>query len=56
MPYGVVRALVLAAQGQRSLCIGIMHDTGKTEILPAHDLSTTLSVDDRLVILRRELP
>ena len=55
MPYGVVRTLVLAAQGERSICIGIMHSNGHCEILPPHDHEMTLGMDDRLIILRRML-
>jgi hypothetical protein len=53
MPYGVVRALVLEAKGQRSICVGVMHSDGHCAILPPHDNQVTVCVDDRLIILRR---
>merc|ERR1711991_742543 len=53
MPYGIIRALVLAAKGERSICIGVMHSNGSCEILPPHGEEMELGMDDRLVILRR---
>ena len=55
LKYGVVRALVLSGTGERSICIGLLHDTGETELLPAHDKEVMLNENDRLVILRRKL-
>ena len=37
------------------ICIGLLHDTGETELLPAHDKEVMLNENDRLVILRRKL-
>ena len=53
--YGVVRALVLQARGERSICLGIMPISGDPKINPGHDKKYTFTKDDRLVILTREL-
>jgi hypothetical protein len=53
--YGVVRAMVLLAAGERSICLGIMPISGDPKVNPEHTKKYTFNRDDRLVILRREL-
>lgn len=53
--YGVVRALVLQARGERSICLGIMPVSGDPKVNPAHDKKYTFTKDDRLIVLIREL-
>ena len=55
MKYGVIRASVLRAKGERSICIGIMFGDGRVAVLPPHDEYMTLGKNDRLVVLRRLL-
>lgn len=53
--YGVVRALVLSAEGERAICLGIMPISGDPKVNPPHDKKYTLNRDDRLIVLRRKL-
>jgi hypothetical protein len=54
LKFGVVRASVLQAVGERSYCIGyIPASTGVVELIPAHDKDVVLAPSDRLVLLRR---
>ena len=53
MKYGVIRASVLRAKGERSICIGVMFGDGRVAVLPPHDEYMTLGKNDRLVVLRR---
>ena len=55
MKYGVIRASVLRAKGERSICIGVMWGSGRISVLPPHDEVMTLGKNDRLVVLRRLL-
>ena len=55
IPYGVVRASVLQAKGERSICIGIIDSTGKVMMMPSHDFTMVFTKDDKLVLLRRIL-
>jgi hypothetical protein len=55
MKYGVIRASVLRAKGERSICIGVMWGSGRISVLPPHDEYMTLGKNDRLVVLRRLL-
>ena len=55
LPYGVVRASVLQAKGERSICIGIIDSTGKVMMMPSHDFTMVFTKDDKLVLLRRIL-
>jgi hypothetical protein len=53
MKFGVVRASVLRAQGERSICIGILWSNGDPALLPPHDSDVKFCDTDRLVVLRR---
>ena len=53
LKYGVVRALVLQAVGERSICIGVLWQDGTSRLLVPHDDEVTFTGQDRLVILRR---
>ena len=53
LKYGVVRALVLQAAGERSICIGVLWQDGTSRLLVPHDDEVTFTGQDRLVILRR---
>lgn len=56
MVYGVVRAMVLCATGERSICLGIMPMNGNPIVNPEHDKNLRpFNEDDRLIILRRML-
>ena len=53
MRFGVVRAVVLRAVGERSMCLGVVWGSGDVELLPKHDAVVQFTEDDRLVLLRR---
>ena len=53
LEYGVVRAAVLQAQGERSICLGYMDENGQLELVPSVDSKVTFSQDYSLVLLRR---
>ena len=56
IPYGVVRAAVLQAKGERSICIGyVVGKTSEVVLTPDHDKHIHFTIDDKLVILRRNL-
>ena len=53
MKFGVVRAIVLRAVGERSMCLGVVWGSGAVNLLPKHDTVVRFTDDDRLVLLRR---
>ena len=53
MTFGVVRAIVLRAVGERSMCLGVVWGSGAVELLPNHDSTVRFTDDDRLVLLRK---
>ena len=55
MRYGVVSALVSAAKGERSICVGILWSSGDSELLPAHTRLLCFAPGDRLVLIRRDI-
>ena len=56
MKYGVIRAAVTQAMGERSFLIGYYPcATGDLNLLPFHSRDVTLVEGDRLVLLRRPL-
>jgi hypothetical protein len=55
--YGVVRATLLQAKHERSICLGILWASlPEPELMPAHDRAVAFCAEDRLVIIRRKLP
>ena len=53
--WGVVRNAVLQAKGERSICIGYNTSAGEAILCPDHSLKVHLTVDDKLILLRRVL-
>ena len=54
--YGIIRAAVLQAVGERSICIGYMHARdGIVHLTPDHAKLIPLEANDRLIVLRRVL-
>lgn len=53
MKFGVVRATVLRAAGERSMCLGVVWGNGAVDLLPPHDRVVAFTTEDRLVLLRR---
>ena len=51
--YGVVRAAVLRAQGEHSICLGVLWADGTVEMLKKQDEPVNFVDDDRLIVLRR---
>ena len=51
--YGVVRAAVLRAKGEHSICLGVLWADGTADLLKPHDQAVCFGEDDRLVVLRR---
>jgi len=53
--WGVVRNAVLQAKGERSICIGYNTSAGDAFLCPDHSKKVHLTVDDKLILLRRVL-
>ena len=51
--YGVVRAAVLRAKGEHSICLGMLWADGTVELLKKQDDPVRFVEDDRLIVLRR---
>ena len=52
---GVVKQLVLMAEGERSCFIGIQFQTGKITLMPEHDFTHSFNENEFLVIFRKKL-
>jgi hypothetical protein len=51
--YGLVRAAVLRAKGEHSICLGVLWADGTVELLKKQDDPVRFVEDDRLIVLRR---
>ena len=53
LSYGVVRAAVLRARGEHSICLGVLWADGTVDMLKKQDEPVNFVEDDRLIVLRR---
>lgn len=53
--WGVVQQCVLETPGERTICIGYIGDDGNVTLLPDHDQEKEYHLNDRLVVIRRDL-